>query len=897
VETGVGISGTLTGKDFFAQTRLDLSACATPAESDSALAALLLRYLRHRYDTRQGSWPGQDGRDTLRQTCHAAEVLHQLNFDHSSADMVYTAGNWLINLDIAYVLPASERAHVRLYPSRFKTLAYLGRFDDEQVRRDFAELLDGERDGLIGDPVGPAAGSERGDDSAIQRTCIALDTLLTLERQGLRRDVCDDERYQIIVDALRQRLRAWQPGTSGVGPATPSANGRGRNGHSPVATPITSYRDLSYALGLLCSSGRRGLTARVIEPIVTVLVRAITQRDRARFGDLTNILYPALQLAEHFRSEGRVQEAVRGLLDDLRDAYIEAETPRRWELTHHVLVLRLLLACYTPPVLARGVAARLLTETERHERIALESDLEAVIRDRIQIGLSGIRSLSGGFTEDQVLHVQFRYWFPNGAHQSDRALPPTAPEASLILKRSTSSAFHTATTNYGRLPTDLHQYFIRQPSNAEIYKSQHSTAYYLPMEDLTNLVTFRDFFDELDQRAMSPQQVHLLDQATEHIAAASFTLFRQTQAVHAGFAGPQIARLYLSRIENALVRAISRIPWLKTALDGYLVAGQRYRAMESYLGLVTRHAHALQPGALGLVHGDFHARNIMLDRQATQVKLIDLDKLSWTGDYLTDLSNLLVDVAIYRRLVEPDRGFGLTAESITFVASAQAEKGTAENAIHYPALGRPATMTFQMRLLEQIGGFAMELDDRTWKPRLWLAAATALLFRIGHHTERDIAAVLYGEAVRLLHELGRSLEGGQLLPAVLVPDAWPAPLAGRILAGGELPEWLASSDSLRQVHDGLRAIGLRAEIERGSVRYHGDQPPDGPAAVMVRARSEGTARLMLRPARMRKLPRTSLELVTTTTAEGEIATLAVIVPASAEAQEVLRIARACLGSA
>jgi hypothetical protein len=478
-------------------------------------------------------------------------------------------------------------------------------------------------------------------------------------------------------------------------------------------------------------------------------------------------------------------------------------------------------------------------------------------------------------------------------------VPVNAQEATLIIKRSTSSAFHTATTNYARLPTQLHPLFIRQPSHTEVYKSAHSTAYYLPMQDLTNLVTFRDLFDELDQRAMAPQQLQIVTTATRHITEATFALFRETRTSHTDFPGTQIARLYLARIESALVRAINRIPWLKTALDGYTVAGQHFRRLDSYLATVIRHAHALQPAALGLVHGDYHARNIMLDRQGGSLKLIDLDKLSWSGDYIADLGNLLVDLVIYRRVVEPDREFGLPPERVTFIASQQADPGTAENTIEYPALGRPATLHFQTQVLDQSARFAAELGDTTWHPRLWLASATALLFRIGHHTEREVAAVLYGEAVRLLHELARSLEGAQpqSLPALLAPDAWPEPPQARLTARGELPEWLQSPSTPWRIHEALRAFGLRYEVDRGSVRYHTAQAADGPVVVLVRARSEGSVRLVLRALAHKKLPKTTLEVIPRTNADGSLSEVAIIIPAESEPTEVLRVMRACLGNA
>src|SRR5262249_54737871 len=154
-------------------------------------------------------------------------------------------------------------------------------------------------------------------------------------------------------------------------------------------------------------------------------------------------------------------------------------------------------------------------------------------------------------------------------------------------------------------------------------------------------------------------------------------------------------------------------------------------------------------------------------------------------------------------------------EDIVFVTRS-ADVGTAENAVRYPALGRPATLAFQQHIFEEIRDFAEEIGDTNWQARLWLSAATALFTRIQHHAEREVAAVPYGEAGRWPHELSRLLEHSQPLPALLVPSTWPEPTA----AVADMPVWISHSETLRRVHDGLRKLGLRPEVEHDTVRYH-----------------------------------------------------------------------------
>ncbi|MGH2517391.1 MAG: aminoglycoside phosphotransferase family protein, partial [Ktedonobacterales bacterium] len=344
----------------------------------------------------------------------------------------------------------------------------------------------------------------------------------------------------------------------------------------------------------------------------------------------------------------------------------------------------------------------------------LETELKQVIRERVEVAFGAITELSGGFTGDQIFRVPFSYWYPVPGEPGAGPFTGAGQRTnSVIIKRSTSDAFHTATENYRQLPPLLRRFFVRQPAESQVHKSGLSSAYFLTMEDLASLQTLSWLVNEWDQRAMSEIHARLLRTATDLVSGAVFTLFRETLAGKSAIPGTQIARLYLSPIEGKLARAVQRVPWLKNPLQGYIVSEQRYKGLDHYLAILARHGPALQPRMLGLTHGDLHAGNVMLDRYCTQIKLIDLDKLSWTGDYLADLGNLLTDVCIYRRVAEPHREFGLAREDITFPTRSQ-EPGTAENVVQYPALARPATLAFQRHLLAAAEQFAAEIEDRAW---------------------------------------------------------------------------------------------------------------------------------------------------------------------------------------
>jgi hypothetical protein len=777
-------------------------------EEDAKLAARLVRHLCDTFDNsdaRYGAWAGDGERETLRRTCHAVEVLHQLNLDDDIASIVHKAAEWLIELPICDNLPGERQTWMRLYPSRFKTLAYVGRFDNGGVRNDFASLVERKHFG------GMIKGAMESD---ILASCVVLDTLLTLGDNSERRKYYEeaDALHQAIVTALRRQLKTWCE-ANGTAPkdAEPPAQLRSAARPSrkiPTKSEIDNPRDLSYVLGLLSKSGRLAALHVHVDSVASDLIATIEASKRKRYDDLLHVLYAALHLADlattHKKDDAKIRITLRELLTGMRARYANPDAIRAEDIMNCTLILRVLMAYHGPQKLARSIVTHRVRDAEQQrsrDQISLKSAFQEVIRDSIEIviGDSEYEELTGGFTDDKVFRVNYTVQVPQPERDDHAAAQPhPLRTGSLIIKRSTGEAFRTAAQNYNKVPTAVQDFFVQPPSGAaqsKAYVMGDPPTYYLPMQDLTGMRTFHDLFNEFDEHCQTDQftltdpHARRLRAAVDQICQMSFSLFSANQLEPVRFASKlssqmYLSVLYLSRIEGKLLRAVDQLPWLKNLLDGFSAQRdglsdqmQRFRALGYYLAAVPDHAEILKPRYLGLTHGDFHSRNIMLNNGCTHVKLIDLDKVSESGDYMADLGNLIADLCVYRPVSEPRSRAALPHEDIAFDETTIRKQmdgglgGTSRMQIKYPSLSRPASRIFQKHLLDNIERFARELGDEYWKPRLWLSTATALLVRLGMRkvlfdgeddgdkdTAKRIASVLYGEATRLLHELNDYLK-------------------------------------------------------------------------------------------------------------------------------------------
>jgi hypothetical protein len=312
-------------EDFFVHNRLQQSAAANTERIDGQLGSLLLRYLRDGFESEVGAWVQQrsDDRTALRYTCHAAEVLHRMDLDAGTAAMVQEGGDWLINLPQHGRRSPDERRALRLYPSRFKTLAVLDRFDDRDVQADFLTLLSQEEEGLVQD----------GGEPRILTTCIVLETLLLLKQSPTYRAMVAEPQCARITQRLLQEWRKWwtQQASRRSANGQSGHSGQGANGPSR----ITNARDLSYVVGLLCGNTLGPVaSARLITFTRERLLAAIKQPDALHSADASHLLYAALQLAHCFAGDAEVASGLAGLLAQIRNLY-SSEACRDWDFLSH----------------------------------------------------------------------------------------------------------------------------------------------------------------------------------------------------------------------------------------------------------------------------------------------------------------------------------------------------------------------------------------------------------------------------------------------------------------------------------------------------------------------------------------------------------------------------------
>ncbi|HLF25663.1 MAG TPA: hypothetical protein VJG32_04955 [Anaerolineae bacterium] len=754
----------------------------TEYQKNADLAIYLLNYLEQTCDPYDHIWPGDQLIRTVQYTCHSLEALDLLNFKGVTDHLAGPAIDWLLDPPLARDLPPEDRRALRIYPSRFKTLAQLGRFDPDRLAADFAD---------ISQLLDLSTGWIRNAPYALNPpliTMIWVDTLFHLERLGLLDPTWLAQRERAL-QAIATAFEGWVNQaafalafTSASAPASLSDRlGLSRPGE------IVNSGDASYAFALLIQSGKFAADAPVIAQARQLLTTAIRGR---RLGEIrhTDLLYCGIQLRTYFPAETDTREVVEAFVEELRERYQNNECQRE-AISFHALVLRL-LAAHHGERLREAILEKLWLQTrelaEAEQRLAQEQ-IEAafidLVRRSIHIHLSPAQPITGTASRGEVYRLRFSL---TTEATDDRGAPFSLPRDSLrlIVKKGPPEVLVRASKRYRELPEPLQQLFARHTLDED---RREAAPGYLVMQDLADMQPLSEILDQLDRPTLRREEHEKIATAAAAVADVMATLHAYDR--RATVVGHQFNVIYLTPLVNCLNRLCQPLafPELKQWVEGTLEAnGWTYKKFDWYLRRLSQFEPRLRPAGLGYLHGDCHSRNLMLNRSLTQAKFVDIETLSKAEDYVIDYGLLIEDIAVYQSL-RPFREHGQLALERVQTSRPGNESSTLENWIAYPAFPERSevALTFQRELLRRLEQYAEGIGDATWKERLWVAIARGLFLlsdrQLTSHTiepkrRRDglkLVQVAYAEATRLLHELIDCLEqkGKTPLPELPFPGA------------------------------------------------------------------------------------------------------------------------------
>jgi hypothetical protein len=769
---------------FFQQNPFRADA-ASDLQNDAKLALHLVLFLLSTQNLDDGTWGGVHTGAKLRNTAHALEALHMLGWE-GTVGTVEAGIAWLINLPDLFGFEGGEEDLIRLNPSRFKTLAWLGEFRTAQLRKDFEDLEEHlDEDGLLRGIMA----------KQLLATIVYVDCLHYLDQEKLL-SLYSQERWMRALDCIEHHVSLWYQ------------DQQQKTQHSHISTPNAG--DLSYAIDLLFRAGK---LSRQDEISNDILVELISELKRSKNSDpmKSDTLYCAIQLVSHFPEVTRAREAVRNLIHHLAIRY-ERQTLRREPSFFHPLVLRLLLTYHGDRLKAE--MTRLLLDHEwqnlelrrQSEEQSLKDDLGALIKSRFEVAISEVQRLTGGMTSAEIFRVHFSLKLSSVNEGQEVEINTYHPSpGSLVIKNGSLDSLRRSIQRYQSLPNILKPYFAKHAGEPQVLEVTSGATGYLIMEDLTYMKTFHSFITRLDRGILSRTQAEDLNRACDIICTRLFAIYDQTKRSDTDFFGPQLSRIYISAMEKSLIGMcrVNKFPHLKSWFRGFWLGERKYLSIEYYLRKIESHGAKLKVPYLMLIHGDCHSRNIMLDDPLHQLKLIDLDHLDEDGDYIMDHARLIEDVSILGFLLDDGYRFHLHNSQIHFPSDSDKPK-VIENKIKYPPFSSEAVRLFQQNMLQNLELYAQAINDKFWKKRLWLALATNLMFLVSKQTEKGYGTVVYVEAVKLLDELVSCLDKGVPLADIPFPDKHPTGVDREVGRDAlTLPSWYQESSILTDVHDGM----------------------------------------------------------------------------------------------
>lgn len=261
-----------------------------------------------------------------------------------------------------------------------------------------------------------------------------------------------------------------------------------------------------------------------------------------------------------------------------------------------------------------------------------------------------------------------------------------------------------------------------------------------------HLETYENFHDLIFAKDTEKEQIERL---TTHIMKVLFGAYNSTWD---DCCKPNLITLYIDRITERLEEAKKRDKRFDVLLSRKVVInGDTLDRPSDCIDAISSSINRLEPCFATFIHGDAHPDNVLVKRNDYEcdVKLVDKDNVRIRGDYLYDIGKMTHWLKVFwliRNLKDANKSLKPDLK-IDFDDPIE---------IKY-ALEPSENPTLALKVvLDQTEKFAKNKEDDSWKSRLHLSEASALLgcpMRImDRWKDFECAVLTFAEGLKKLNE-------------------------------------------------------------------------------------------------------------------------------------------------
>lgn len=267
-------------------------------------------------------------------------------------------------------------------------------------------------------------------------------------------------------------------------------------------------------------------------------------------------------------------------------------------------------------------ASYLLLELAKPPKELIETALSRLL-PRIEVEC--LAPLNSGYSGSNVYRVSSSITIPfmGLSHQVPTYVVKTNQKDSLFKEKE----------NYNRLPDFKKNYFSKINLDRLFQVNDETNLWLLLMEDLTDYNTlYQSIFDKT------------MDIMVINNFASSFDDFMNDVYFNEKEGGVEntlgiVKSHYVARFERTINRLL---------VNGILEKEIKNSDYKKYIGDVIN-MDDIEPKYVTFCHGDLHTKNIMINENG-DIKLVDLDKIIYPGDFMYDIGELYASIRLVSHL-------------------------------------------------------------------------------------------------------------------------------------------------------------------------------------------------------------------------------------------------------